>query len=436
MKSRRMWATILISASLVGCPSPDPGGTPGNDAATPHGDAGTVEPGTDGGTVEPGTDGGTVTAGWHAIDLGTSEERVTGIYCSSPTSCVVSTHDFDESHLYATDSHTITGTLLSGNDAFGELVGVIGGPDFLGFSRVGDRVIARLDTGGSGFVSASATSDLGAAASWSTVRLGTVDGEGFALNAQYGFASDGARWLQFRNSLVYATTDVPGPSAAWDLIWSPQALPPVPTGILDMHDADPTICSSDPGYSMSPRPTQAAYVAADLSLVLSPANALNQDTDDVTGVCISTDGGRMFHLAPLPDEADFYGPTALHCTSNDHCIVGGGTYFSDNSTYVYVSHDATLGAASTWTRATIPSHTEGQTFPRFIFFAPDGVHGWIAGEDDNDGMLWATTDGGTTWTDATSQIRGLSTARLWSGLAIDETHIFVGGEYSTLLASY
>jgi photosystem II stability/assembly factor-like uncharacterized protein len=67
------------------------------------------------------------------------------------------------------------------------------------------------------------------------------------------------------------------------------------------------------------------------------------------------------------------------------------------------------------------------------FFAPDGQHGWLAGQDRNasSAVLLATTDGGASWTavdgvaDAVNAFHG---GKLYTGFALDATHIWLGGE--------
>lgn len=430
----------ILLLALTGCPNPDEptpdGSTPMPDGSTPLPDAQTpLDDG--GGQTDSGMnntpDGGPPTpAGWRLVNLPSSNERVTGIYCASPNDCVLSVEDrIATSHVYATDTRSITETLVTADDAFASSVGVVGSPSFIGLSKVGDRLIARLATAGYGFVSA--TGDYTSPASWTVEPVGSNRSD-FALNAQYGFGTNGSRWLQFRHRIVYAADGAPGPSTPWSEVWAPAGTPPVPANLATLRAADPTLCDSEPGYSEGTRPTQAVHVSPDLGIVVMGANTLNQTSTDATGVCISTDGGDRFHLAAFPEVADELGPITVTCRTNDHCVAFGGAI--SGATYAYVSRNATQGASSTWTRATIPAHTEGWTFPRFAFFAPGTEKGWVVGSDDNEGFLWTTSDGGATWTDATSQIASLTDRRLWAGFAIDETRILLGGEGGVLLVNY
>lgn len=413
-------------------PAVDSGGGGGTDGGGGGGTDG--GPGTDGGGPG-GTDvGGGGGSGFRSVALPGDDERVSGIYCTSASSCVVATAPHgNEGHVYSTDGKTITGTLITGDGPFAEAIGTLGEVSFLGFAPVGGRLVALVNGAGSGFVSA--TGDYTKAASWSSVLIGKrVGGGGFGLNAQYGIAANGATWTLFHNGYIHETTDAPGPGANWTEIWSPQQVPPVPADIDALRLADPTLCNTDPGASISPTLTQSIYMAPDASLIVSPAGAVNQHGDDAPGVCISTDGGHLFHHVAFDGLDDQQGPLGLNCTSKDHSVAVGGRSFSAGSTYVFVTNDASKGAASTWTRATTPAFADDMLL-RYAFFAPGGVLGWIVGDNSGGPYLLATTDSGASWTDATSMISALTSARLHSGYAFDATHVWIGGEHDTLLTT-
>ena len=179
------------------------------------------------------------------------------------------------------------------------------------------------------------------------------------------------------------------------------------------------------------------FVASDLGIIVSPSGALNQYGDDTAGVCISTDGGHHFHHVEFPGIEMGRGPNGVFCTSSDHCIAYGDGYFvGPDQAYIYVSNNASMGAASTWTKATVPSFVE-DTRLRDVFFAPDNTTGWLVGAAGSGApLLLRTTDGGATWTDQTSMIRALAgSVRLSVGYAYDATHIWIGGEHDTLLTT-
>lgn len=438
-------SALSILSLAVACTTTNTNATPdGGTSSSSSSSSSSGTSGTSGTSGSTGTDGGPTSSSggpaepMHAVSGLPSDERVTGIYCPSTTTCVFSASDgaSTKPHISTMTATTVNGTaLVTSDDNLANTAGVLGTPGFLGFSKVGDTLVAQLDNAGSGFVSAKG--DPTAAANWSVVKIGTDTGAAgdFGLNAQYGFAKTSTGWIQIRMSFVFTSTADPGPTTPWAPVWSPQGSSPIPSNLDDLRQADPTLCDSEVGYSNSPHPVQATYVAADGSIALSPAMGLNQQSNDPAGVCISTDGGNRFHLAKLNLADGINGPTAVFCTSKDHCVVAGGQVFVDNSHYLYVSNNASQGATSTWTKATIPAGTSGQTIPSQFFFAPDGKTGWLVGNDNAGPLLWATTDGGATWTDQKTLVSGLTEKKLWSGYAIDATHIVLGGDSGTILST-
>lgn len=358
-------------------------------------------------------------------------ERVTGMHCQRLKSCVISTDASGAGHLYASDGQNITGTLLEGNGKFAEPLGTLGDVRFAGFSKVGDRLIAHLIGAGGGFVSAKG--DFTQPGSWTSVKIGSVqDGGTFGLNQQMGFGFKDDRWLHFTQSTIYESSDAPGAGALWTPVWSPIS-PSVPKNFADLRRADPSLCDSDPGLSWSPRLTQPAFVAADLSLILYPSGSRNQRGTVAPGVCISTDGGKRFHRVEFKLQGDV-GPLGVTCTSSSHCFAYGGFDFEPKSAFIMVSNDVQQGKASTWAPAKLPALREDTKF-RYIFFAPDGQNGWAVGWfGSNNPLLLSTSDGGSSWKDVSAMVRAVvPDMRLHSGYAVDATHVWLGGEKDTLL---
>ncbi|NOU30490.1 MAG: hypothetical protein HOO96_21520 [Polyangiaceae bacterium] len=409
-------------------------------------DSGTTNPAGDGGQTDP--DGGTPittpATAIHKVD-GLTDERVTGIYCApGATSCVLSAtgSSADKTHVSAFDTKSVNAARLVVSDkALADLVGLIGDVDILGFSKVGDKLVARLDKAPHGFVSA--TGDPTVAASWTKVKLGTAQPSDMALNAQYGFGFDGTTWVQMRNSFIYtATTPTLTDSTSWATAWSPGGSPEAPSDLQAKKAADPTICNTEVAYSVAPRPVQAGYVAGNAEIILYGAGVVNQTkAPDGAGICISTDQGKTFHIAKLTAEeaAGNNGPTTLTCISKDHCFAAGGQVFQANSAYIYYSTNASAGATSTWKKATLPTlSTNDNTFINSIFFAPDGTHGWAVGaQDTTKALLLKTEDGGVTWTDASASVAALGNNQvLYSGYAADATHFAVGGKGGNLFSTF
>ena len=372
-------------------------------------------------------------AAFRAIKLPGDDERVTGAYCASAKACVISTNVFGGAgHIYATDGQKITGTLVTGDSKFAEKLGTLGELNFDGFSKVGNRLIANVEGAGGSFVSA--TGDITQAASWTSVKIGTVSGDGtFGLNQQMGIGTKDDRWVHFTFRTIYETTDAPEPGALWSALWSPVS-PSVPSNFESLRKADKTLCGSDPGVSITPRLTQAAYVAPDLSVILYPSGARNQRGDDTPGVCISTDGGKRFYHVEFKGINEDYGPLGVACLNSSKCWAYGGLDNAPESAFVYFTIDAQKGVNSTWTKAKLPSLREDTKF-RSIGFAPDGVNGWLVGwSGSGDTLMLTSTDGGASWKDATSSVRALApNARLHSVYALDAAHVWIGGEKGTLL---
>ena len=241
--------------------------------------------------------------------------------------------------------------------------------------------------------------------------------------------------MQFNFRQIYETNDAPGAGALWTPLWSPVS-PAVPSNFEALKRADPKLCDSDPGVSISPHLTQPAYVAPDLSVILYPSGARNQRGTDSPGVCISTDGGKRFYHVEFKGLEDGEGPLGVTCPTINKCFAYGGLDSAPKSTFVYVTADAQKGVNSTWTKAKLPNLREDSKF-RNLAFAPDGSNGWLVGwSGSSDTLLLQSTDGGMSWKDATSSIRALAPGvRLHAVYALDATHVWIGGEGGTLLTT-
>jgi hypothetical protein len=436
------------------------GGGTGTDASTGGGGGdGSTGTGTDGGTgtgsdsgTGGGTDGSTGTGGeggtggtaaFKAITLPDpvdqeSPDRITGVFCTALGKCVVATDAFGGTgHVYATDGKTATGTLLTGDEAYGEMFHTLGGLNFLGFSQVGGLLVVNVIQAEGAFISASTSSDITQASSWTGVSTSNDD---FGLNAQFSWSASGtgaaATWRLMSAGRIWSTTGTPTATSTYTNIYSPQATPSIPEGIADMHAADMTLCDTDPSISIAPDLAQSVYAAPDQSVLITPAGAINQNGDDSPGVCISTDKGATFrHSAFAGVTGENQGPTGIACTSKDHCVAFGGT--TDGSKpFVFQSTNASSGVTSTWTAATIPANANA--ILRAAAFAPDGKTGWLVGWDSDsmDSLLYTTTDGGSTWTDASGTVATVAgNNRLHSVYVFDASHVFIGGEQNTLIAS-
>ena len=157
-------------------------------------------------------------------------------------------------------------------------------------------------------------------------------------------------------------------------------------------------------------------------------------------MCISTDKGVTFYSVPLPglpspNDVSAPGPIAVSCLDSDRCFAFNGVDSEANTFYVYYTTNASMAKASTWTRATVPAALAGsdEVDPHQMFFAPDGVHGWLVGTASSVAMVLRTTDSGHTWTDVSGPVRAVTTFKLAGGFALDADHVWVGGEHKTLI---
>jgi hypothetical protein len=371
---------------------------------------------------------------FRSVPLPDSGERVTGIFCTSTTSCLIATDGaMDLGHVYLTDGQTITATPITGDYEFAQGLGTLGIVNFMGFSHLGEDLIVHIDGAGNALV----TADVSKLDTWTADTLGIPDGSSsFGANQQIGFGMKEGRWVYFRRATIYETTDAPGPGALWFPIWSPSSPGEIPSNFLELYKNDPKLCAAEPSVSISPKLTQAGYVAPDLSVILYPAGSRNQNSTAGPGVCLSTDGGqRFFHIA-FADIPDDLGPLGVGCASDNLCFAYGGLEYEPDSVYIYVTKDAQKGVDSSWVRATLPALKEDSRF-RSMAFSSDGFSGWAVGASGSSSSLVLTSsDGGATWTDQTSVVRALAPdSRLHTVYVFSNEHVWIGGENGVLLTS-
>src|SRR5262249_21672158 len=151
----------------------------------------------------------------------------------------------------------------------------------------------------------------------------------------------------------------------------------------------------------------------------------------------STDGGHTFFQRPFSGmpNAIAPGPIAVMCIDSDRCFAYNGLDFEAGTMYVYFTTNASHGVNSTWAPATIPDAIAraDQADPRYMFFAPDDMHGWLVGSNNAQAMVLRTTDGGHTWTDASGPVLSASDHKLATGFALDADHVWLGGDNGAFL---
>lgn len=318
---------------------------------------------------------------------------------------------------------------------------VLGDLDFIGFSQTRQGVMARLDASGA---LVSATGDLTQKASWKVVPMGTLEGgDPLPLNAQNQLQIDGSGNAIFINNqgYVHSATTAPGRDTAWTKIWGPTASPPVPADFEDRYRQDPTLCDADVSAGGLPTPSNPNWVAPNLSVIVLPAGGLNAAGSAEPGVCISTDKGKTFFNVPFPGvpTTESPGPKGVTCLDKDRCFAFNGLPFQTGTAYIRYTANASAGKASTWTAATVPSAwaSSDEITLQVMFFAPDGVHGWVAGDANHRALLARTTDGGRTWTDASASVRHAldDDIDLYAGFALDKDHVWLGGRFGALVST-
>jgi hypothetical protein len=248
---------------------------------------------------------------------------------------------------------------------------------------------------------------------------GTPDDFGTERVMAYRVTSTGTTLVR-DTGVVTVSSDAPGPGAIYNDVWAPTATRPIPDPV------PPDECRIGPRGSGLPRTHDSVYVSADRQFI---AYTANEDTLSPE-ICISSDGGRAFfpHLLDVPVAAAEYTPTGVLFTTP----MIGIAWFAQPAAGSYIKR--TSDGGKSWDDVALPSAVASRDLELPAgFFAPDGQHGWLTGFDHGSAraLLLATADGGASWTlvagvaDAVDAFHG---GQLYSGFALDATHIWVGGE--------
>lgn len=427
---------FVSACGLLGIGDGSDGGTGGSGAGNTGGSGGA----------------GGSTGGWKKIEppeaFTDSSVYVYGVHCTTADACVIATSSGRSrgGGLFALGASAWGELLVDGDYEDGtlaKLAGQVGDIQFLGFLPTRNGLVARITSSGA---IVSASGNFTSKASWSAVKLGTVVGGSFGGNATVTLqSSSDTDWVFANNNgFVYSATQAPSASTAWTQQWSPNAVPSVPADFEAQITADRTLCDWDITPTAQPYPSQPFWAATDLSVLIYPANGLNQTAwrklrnreaqlgAVKPGLCISTDKGRHFYFKEFPENLDVSspGPFGVTCLDKDTCFAFNGTGSQANS-YIYFSTNASQAKASTWTKATIPAGFAASTNISIdaIFFAPDKTHGWAVGNNSRKPMLLRTTDAGRTWVDVSGQVSSLATSDLINGFALDANRIWVVGRY-------
>ena len=186
------------------------------------------------------------------------------------------------------------------------------------------------------------------------------------------------------------------------------------------------MCQGGPLGTGAPVTRASVYVSSDRQTI-AYTSAPSFDPQ----ICISHDGGASFYpaLLTVPDGAEDYPPTGIAFANATTAITWWASASASAAPYIQRSTDA----GKTWTSVALPGDVASHELELHGgFFAPDGTHGWIVGydHDSSHALLLTTSDGGATW--ATESVD--SEHKLYSGFALDATHVWIGGEAGTLLA--
>ena len=386
--------------------------------------------------TDPGGGGGG--DGFQAIKMPPGKEAInfSGVYCTSPTQCVVTVSTNDFAGVYPVSATALGDVIVDGKypGALPTAAGVLGDVPFVGFDKTRNGIVARAGAAG---VFVSATGDITQKSSWTFTPMGKADGASLALNDQAQIQVDATgKWLFLTElGVVYGSASAPSATTVWTKLWSPQSTPTVPANFNTQFTADPTLCDSDVTAGAVPFISNPAFISQDGGIIMHPADGIMQRGTTKAGVCISTDHGQHFYSVAFADvpAANNAGPHGLTCTDNNHCFAIHGLDFVSDP-YIYTTSNAALAKTSTWTKATLPASITAASGVslRAIFFAPDGMHGWCVGDINHKALMLRTTDAGKTWADVSASVATVASSDIYNGFAIDNDHIWIVGRSGTL----
>lgn len=422
---KQFW--VVAAVAMAGCELP-PTKSDSGDSGLAHTGSPTTDTGTWSGShsATTSTDSGghtgstPATGGWRALPLLDDDSgpdviphrgnsMVRGIHFTAPDRGVVATTgqhwtSANGQAVFSVDDREVTGIVFRGAGASscsfdGNLF------DVVGLSRTSDGYVVL--TGACDWV---VSHDDGASFD--------VRGLDFGAELMLGAQSDGGRTVIVRNAIgVSETTQNPGPSARWTDIWAPYA------------ESRP-LCAWGPQSRLTPVVPQTAWVSDDTQRM-----AYVEESYYGPVVCTSDDGGDTFRAHDVPT-GTYAGPHGVVFTDDTDGITFYGNRVVDGDSWIYRTEDG----GRTWTESTLPGSFRSASVEfRHAFFAPGGRVGWIVGEKNGSPLLVKTTDHGATWTETGGDLADVVSAagglRLYTGFALDEDHLWLGGEYGVLVAN-
>jgi hypothetical protein len=371
------------------------------------------------GTTDGGGDGGGGGGGWKAMPLldegsvtRADNDLVTGIYFSSPDDGYVVTQGDEGSFgdggaVFKTSGSEVKSIAFSGKDGGPSLLGSI---DFVGVDPTPNGIVAFA-------YSADTIESTDHGATFTIEKDGNLAG----IEPLLAFRETGNGTTIVRETGVVSTTSsAPGPSASFTDVWAPNGDPPTPNPVPS------DMCQGGPRGTGAPVTRSSVYVSSDRQTI-----AYTSAPDFDPQICISHDGGSSFYptLLTVPDGAEDYPPTGIAFANATTAITWWASQSETGKAYIQRSTDGGM----TWTSVALPSDIASHTLELpGGFFAPDGMHGWIVGydHDSSHALVLTTSDGGASWAPESVD----SEHKLYSGFALDATHVWIGGERGTLLA--
>ncbi len=434
-----VFGLTAAAACVVQDKDDDEGGAGGSGASPGQsGSAGTPSAGGTGGRPAAGSSGGgTATPGekgWAAVPLIDDErdpeniayhagnDTVTGIYFNAIDDGFVTTNSSPQTRaggaLFRAKHKQVTAVLLDGNAH----TCLAGDTNYNGIVKTSKGYVALAH-------SCDYFSSDDGGATFGVKTAGVPDSFGIQRAITYRETATGG--LLVTDSAEVAVSNAPpNPNAIWDDTWAPDGNPSIPNPLPDDQ------CQRGPRSPLNPKLSQTAYVSPDAKFI-----AYTATFEDAPQICVSTDGGKSFYPKLLPDvpedERPFppAGVTFVNATT-------GITWYANNiyqgQGYIYRTTDA----GNTWARVPLPADVAPKGLELMgASFAPDGLHGWIAGFNYSNSiaLLLKTSDGGATWSadsgDLATKVSLAGGGKLRAVFALDEYHLWVGGERGMLLAN-
>jgi len=411
----------------------------GSGGATGTGGAGSGTGGSgEGGDAAGGNGGGngggsTGDPGWTRLTLLEGEasfhdsDDIAAVYFSDLETGFVGTRSSDESALYKATATEITDFAVP-EATLTDPPGALGDYSVRAIVPTSDGLVVALDTSGAILTSSD---------NFETFELEESGIDYGIAPLEALFETDDGFVALIGSGVVATSTEGPAPGVTWTETWAPEGIPTTPNPFPDEG------CAYGPRTRITENLNQIGGISPDGQTVIYVGRS--QDIGGEHVVCVSNDGGVFFEprVLDVGEEASAVGPTAALMVSDTVGFVATSDFSSGagGTATIWKTDDA----GATWAATTIPAVVnENIVQIATIFFAPGGDVGYAAGQYGNaDGpLLLKTTDGGDTWVEP-SGVGSLAAAmddagtfgRIYTGFALDEDNLWVGGDGAGLFYS-